>query len=168
MSIALEISRTTPTSTSAPQHRVRRSHASLRRPRRRRSPTLPTQPAPTASTPTRLRAIPEGTQARGFVLYVGVDEAKAEAAGIDLGELVVRAQKTYRPTRPDLRDLRGRCPGTTRRRRPRRRRRASRPAGSIRACASPRAGGSPRRSTATASWWICHASAFCWTMSRLR
>lgn len=41
-----------------------------------------------ASSPKRLRAIPEGTQARGFVLYVGVDEAKAEAAGIDLGGLV--------------------------------------------------------------------------------
>lgn len=46
-----------------------------------------------ASSPTRLRAIPEGTQARGFVLYVGVDEAKAEAAGIDLGELVSALKK---------------------------------------------------------------------------
>lgn len=36
----------------------------------------------------RLRAVPEGTEARGFVLYVGFDEKKAAAAGIDLGRLV--------------------------------------------------------------------------------
>lgn len=42
---------------------------------------------------SRLRAIPEGTQARGFVLYVGVDEDKAEAAGIDLGGLVSALKK---------------------------------------------------------------------------
>ena len=40
-----------------------------------------------ASAP-RLRAVPAGTEARGFVLYVGVDELKAEAAGTDLGQLV--------------------------------------------------------------------------------
>jgi len=45
-------------------------------------PTAPVQSAP------RLRAIPEGTEARGFVLYVGVDEFKAAAAGVDLGQLV--------------------------------------------------------------------------------
>ena len=36
----------------------------------------------------RLRAIPTGTEARGFVLYVGVDEFKAAAAGVDLSQLV--------------------------------------------------------------------------------
>jgi len=36
----------------------------------------------------RLRAVPAGTEARGFVLYVGVDELKADAAGTDLGHLV--------------------------------------------------------------------------------
>ncbi|MEO7005528.1 MAG: winged helix-turn-helix domain-containing protein [Terrimesophilobacter sp.] len=46
-----------------------------------------------ASPTTRLRAIPEGTQARGFVLYVGVDEVKAQAAGIDLGGLVSALKK---------------------------------------------------------------------------
>lgn len=35
-----------------------------------------------------VRAVPEGTEARGFVLYVGLDETKAAAAGIDLGRLV--------------------------------------------------------------------------------
>ncbi|MEY2847736.1 MAG: hypothetical protein RI885_401 [Actinomycetota bacterium] len=42
---------------------------------------------PTPST-RRLRAVPEGTEARGFVLYVGLDEAKAAAAGTDLGAVV--------------------------------------------------------------------------------
>lgn len=47
-------------------------------------PTTP--PAPHAAP--RLRAIPTGTEARGFVLYVGVDELKASAAGVDLSQLV--------------------------------------------------------------------------------
>ncbi|MGH1527075.1 winged helix-turn-helix domain-containing protein [Leifsonia sp. L25] len=42
----------------------------------------PTEPAP------RIRAVPEGTEARGFVLYVGIDEAKALADGTDLGRIV--------------------------------------------------------------------------------
>ncbi|RWZ59682.1 winged helix family transcriptional regulator [Labedella populi] len=41
----------------------------------------------------RLSAVPAGAEARGFVLYVGVDEAKAAAAGTDLGALV-QALKT--------------------------------------------------------------------------
>lgn len=45
--------------------------------------------APAAESPERrLRAVPEGTEARGFVLYVGVDELKASAAGTDLGAIV--------------------------------------------------------------------------------
>ncbi|MCW4385939.1 winged helix-turn-helix domain-containing protein [Salinibacterium sp. SYSU T00001] len=57
-------------------------------------------PAPVAAAPAaepapqrRLRAVPEGTEARGFVLYVGVDELKAAAAGTDLGA-IVEALKT--------------------------------------------------------------------------
>jgi DNA-binding winged helix-turn-helix (wHTH) protein len=38
--------------------------------------------------PSRVRAVPAGTEARGFVLYVGFDEAKAQAAGTDLGRIV--------------------------------------------------------------------------------
>jgi len=41
----------------------------------------------------RIRAVPEGTEARGFVLYVGVDEAKAAAAGTSLHR-IVEALKT--------------------------------------------------------------------------
>ncbi|AAT88230.1 transcriptional regulator [Leifsonia xyli subsp. xyli] len=45
------------------------------------------QPAAAAPAP-RIRAVPEGTEARGFVLYVGIDELKAASAGTDLGRIV--------------------------------------------------------------------------------
>ncbi|MEO6827335.1 MAG: winged helix-turn-helix domain-containing protein [Microbacteriaceae bacterium] len=45
-----------------------------------------TTPAPSAAA--RIRAVPEGTEARGFVLYVGIDETKAAAAGTSLGRIV--------------------------------------------------------------------------------
>ncbi|MGO4594802.1 winged helix-turn-helix domain-containing protein [Leifsonia sp. 2TAF2] len=46
-------------------------------------------PAPAAAeSAPRIRAVPEGTEARGFVLYVGIDEAKAAEAGTDLGRIV--------------------------------------------------------------------------------
>lgn len=45
------------------------------------------RPAESISAP-RIRAIPDGPEARGFVLYVGLDEAKAIEAGTDLGSLV--------------------------------------------------------------------------------
>ncbi|MBF4571705.1 winged helix-turn-helix transcriptional regulator [Herbiconiux sp. VKM Ac-1786] len=42
-----------------------------------------------AAEPTaRIRAVPDGTEARGFVLYVGIDEDKAAADGTDLGRIV--------------------------------------------------------------------------------
>jgi DNA-binding winged helix-turn-helix (wHTH) protein len=52
--------------------------------------TTTPSPAAPASPPTgtRLRAVPGGTEARGFVLYVGIDELKAAAAGTDLGTIV--------------------------------------------------------------------------------
>ena len=67
-------------------------------PTRSASSVLPTaataapsaSPAPSAA---RLRAVPEGAEARGFVLYVGLDEAKAAAAGIDLGRLVLELKR---------------------------------------------------------------------------
>ncbi|WP_082514825.1 MULTISPECIES: winged helix-turn-helix domain-containing protein [unclassified Microcella] len=43
---------------------------------------------PATGDASRQRAVPSGTEARGFVLYVGLDERKAAAAGIDLGRLV--------------------------------------------------------------------------------
>ena len=44
--------------------------------------------APASAIPSKLRAVPAGTEARGFVLYVGVDELKAAEAGTDLGAIV--------------------------------------------------------------------------------
>ncbi|TPW71512.1 winged helix-turn-helix domain-containing protein [Schumannella sp. 10F1B-5-1] len=55
-------------------------------------PLAPVAPAAPAGAPSRIRAVPEGTEARGFALYIGIDEAKALAAGTDLGA-VVRALK---------------------------------------------------------------------------
>ncbi len=51
----------------------------------------PLTPVPAAepSAPRPIRAVPEGTEARGFALYVGIDELKAAAAGTDLGEVVI-------------------------------------------------------------------------------
>lgn len=56
-----------------------------------RTPLAPVTTPASPTTPTesrRLRAVPDGTEARGFVLYVGIDEAKATAAGTTLGALV--------------------------------------------------------------------------------
>jgi DNA-binding winged helix-turn-helix (wHTH) protein len=49
-------------------------------------------PAAPETTP-RLRAVPTGTEARGFVLYVGLDEAKAAEAGTDLGAIVEQLKR---------------------------------------------------------------------------
>ncbi|ERK70352.1 hypothetical protein N136_03303, partial [Leifsonia aquatica ATCC 14665] len=46
------------------------------------------RPAEAAPAAPKIRAVPTGTEARGFVLYVGIDEAKAAAAGTDLGRIV--------------------------------------------------------------------------------
>jgi DNA-binding winged helix-turn-helix (wHTH) protein len=51
------------------------------------SVATPAQAAPGSPAP-QIRAVPNGTEARGFVLYVGIDEAKAAAAGTDLGRIV--------------------------------------------------------------------------------
>ena len=56
------------------------------------APIAPAPAQPTSAAP-RLRAVPSGTEARGFVLYVGVDELKAANAGIDLGQLVEALKK---------------------------------------------------------------------------
>ncbi|TFD31554.1 winged helix-turn-helix domain-containing protein [Cryobacterium cryoconiti] len=52
-----------------------------------RSARLELQTAPTPAAP-RIRAVPDGTQARGFVLYVGIDEDTAAAAGTSLSRIV--------------------------------------------------------------------------------
>ncbi|MDQ1581820.1 MAG: hypothetical protein QOD05_2595 [Microbacteriaceae bacterium] len=50
--------------------------------------SAPVAPAPSPAPAPRIRAVPDGAEARGFVLYVGIDEAKAAAAGTDLGRIV--------------------------------------------------------------------------------
>ena len=50
---------------------------------------------------SRIRAVPEGTEARGFALYVGIDEAKALAAGTDLPQIVEALKQLARSLSPD-------------------------------------------------------------------
>lgn len=49
-----------------------------------------------AATPTAspVTSVPAQTEARGFALYVGIDEATAAAAGVSLAELVQALRKT--------------------------------------------------------------------------
>lgn len=56
-----------------------------------RSASTATQTATQTST---LTAVPTETEARGFALYVGIDEATAKAAGVSLAELVGALRKT--------------------------------------------------------------------------
>lgn len=48
----------------------------------------------TATQTSTLTAVPTETEARGFALYVGIDEATAKAAGVSLAELVGALRKT--------------------------------------------------------------------------
>jgi DNA-binding winged helix-turn-helix (wHTH) protein len=51
--------------------------------------TVTSLPTTARTTPQpELRLVPDGSEARGFALYVGLDEAKAQAAGVDLPALV--------------------------------------------------------------------------------
>jgi len=62
-------------------------------------PELALAPEPVAAAP-RIRAVPDGTQARGFVLYVGIDEAKAAAAGTSLHRIVEELKKLTQAIAP--------------------------------------------------------------------
>ncbi|MCU1580308.1 MAG: Transcriptional regulatory protein terminal [Rhodoglobus sp.] len=53
-----------------------------------RAPLAPVPPITEQAEPRRLHAVPSGTEARGFALYVGLDEFKALEAGTDLGHVV--------------------------------------------------------------------------------
>ncbi|WP_026372684.1 winged helix-turn-helix domain-containing protein [Agrococcus lahaulensis] len=66
---------------------------SLAQPRTSGSSALKPQPAASAPTPTAapraaVRAVPEGTEARGFVLYVGLGEDAAAEDRVELARLV--------------------------------------------------------------------------------
>ena len=70
------------------------------RPRLAEAPAPTTAPDPERPV-TRIRAVPEGTEARGFALYVGIDEAKALAAGTDLPTIVEALKQLARSLAPD-------------------------------------------------------------------
>jgi DNA-binding response OmpR family regulator len=57
------------------------------------STTAAPETTATPETAARIRAVPTGTEARGFVLYVGVDQLKAAEAGTDLGSIVAALKK---------------------------------------------------------------------------
>jgi DNA-binding winged helix-turn-helix (wHTH) protein len=67
---------------------------------RRLTPVSPAAAEPATEAPSRIRAVPSGTEARGFVLYVGVDELKAAEAGTDLGSIVEALRKLTRELVP--------------------------------------------------------------------
>ncbi|WP_375405168.1 winged helix-turn-helix domain-containing protein [uncultured Amnibacterium sp.] len=50
--------------------------------------TITSLPTTRTATQPSLRIVPDGSEARGFALYVGLDEDKARAAGVDLPALV--------------------------------------------------------------------------------
>ena len=54
----------------------------------RPSTVTPLKRVEDVSAAPRIRAVPGGTEARGFVLYVGIDEVKAASDGTDLGRIV--------------------------------------------------------------------------------
>ncbi|QNO37285.1 winged helix-turn-helix transcriptional regulator [Protaetiibacter sp. SSC-01] len=63
-------------------------------------PRTAEQQAPEAERP-RIRAVPDGTEARGFALYVGVDELKAATSGVSLPQLVEALKRTVAELVPD-------------------------------------------------------------------
>jgi len=60
---------------------------------------IPAPPAAAADA-APARAVPAGTSPRGFALYVGLDEAKAQAAGVSLGSLVDALRRTLADLAP--------------------------------------------------------------------
>ncbi|MFT7764367.1 winged helix-turn-helix domain-containing protein [Clavibacter tessellarius] len=90
---------------SAPAAPVLRAAAplppSVRRPQPAPAPAATPTAAP-AARPARLRAVPEGTEARGFALYVGLDELKAASAGTDLGTVVAALKRLAAELAPGI------------------------------------------------------------------
>ncbi|WP_438856069.1 winged helix-turn-helix domain-containing protein [Agromyces sp. M3QZ16-3] len=67
---------------------ARPAPAATQAPAQAPAPAPASAAAPGASSAPRPRAVPEGTEARGFVLYVGIDELKAAADGTSLHRIV--------------------------------------------------------------------------------
>jgi DNA-binding winged helix-turn-helix (wHTH) protein len=64
-------------------------------------PAAEPAPAPAAPAAAPARALPAGTAPRGFALYVGIDETKAAANGVNLGVLVDALRRTLAELAPD-------------------------------------------------------------------
>ncbi|MBP6187178.1 MAG: winged helix-turn-helix transcriptional regulator [Rhodoluna sp.] len=60
--------------------------------------------APSKPTPTTIAAVPAETEARGFALYLGVDEATARAHGTNLAEIANALKKTFAELVPTAAD----------------------------------------------------------------
>ncbi|GAA1954832.1 winged helix-turn-helix domain-containing protein [Agromyces allii] len=90
MSLALAPVRTTTAArTEAPLTAAPRiSGSAIRSAAPLQAPTGAAPTAPLADRAPRVRAVPEGTEARGFVLYVGIDESKADVDGTTLHRIV--------------------------------------------------------------------------------
>ena len=58
-----------------------------------RAPLSPVPAQPEAAPTRRLQAVPAGTEARGFALYVGLDEFTALDSGTDLSHVVERSEE---------------------------------------------------------------------------
>lgn len=65
------------------------------------APVVTSVPALAPTPARRLTAVPADKEARGIALYIGLDEAKAAAAGVDLGLLVAEIKKLTAALAPD-------------------------------------------------------------------
>lgn len=72
-----------------------------RQPLRAAPPAQAPAPARPATVPTRLTVVPHEKEARGIALYIGLDEAKAAASGIDLTRLVAEIKRLTAELAPD-------------------------------------------------------------------
>ena len=61
-------------------------------------------PATPIQTPAPVTAVPAETEARGFALYLGVDEATAQAHGTSLTEIAAALKKTFAELVPGAAD----------------------------------------------------------------
>ena len=61
-------------------------------------------PATPQSTQTQITAVPTETEARGFALYLGIDEATAQANGTSLTEIANALKKTFAELVPSAAD----------------------------------------------------------------
>ena len=69
---------------------------------RKLTPAAPATTSPAKTSP--VTAVPAETEARGFALYLGVDEATAKAHGTSLAEIALTLKKTFAELVPSAAD----------------------------------------------------------------